>query len=93
MDCAKILPLRCAHLGTGDRRARRTVGEQGDDDGVDFLCEESAELIQPQSLVNILGRLCQLERHFLVYCDCSIGADRMREEVVQRFEVFSKLES
>jgi hypothetical protein len=37
--------------------------------------------------------LCQLERHFLVYCDCSIGADRMREEVVQSFEVFSKLES
>ena len=92
VDSAEVLPLGSAHLGTCDGRARRRVRKQGDDDRVDLLREEPAQLVQPQRLVNILWRLRQLQGHVLVHRDLAVCAERVREEVVQRFEVLGELE-
>ena len=89
---AEVLPLRGAHFRACDGRARRCVGKQCDNDGVDLLREESTQLVQPQRLVHVLWRLRKLEGHFLVHCNLAVQADRVCEEMVQSFEVLGKLE-
>lgn len=47
MHSAEILPLRCAHFGAGLRRARGVLGEESDDEVVDFHREKAAQLVEP----------------------------------------------
>lgn len=92
MDSAEILPFGGPHLRTCGGGAWRVVREEGDDDGVDLLREEAAELVQPQRPLDVIGRLRQLERHLPVYCYGTVRADWVGEEVVEGFEVFGELE-
>jgi len=89
---AEVLPFGGSHFGTGSRRARRTVRKQGDYDSIYFLREEAAQLIEPQGLVHVVGRRRQLLCYLSVYGGCSLCADGMCEEVVERFKVLRQLE-
>jgi hypothetical protein len=92
VHCAEILPFGCAHFRTGDRGAWRTIGEQGYYERVHFLREEATQFIEPQHLVDILGRLGELVCHASVDWYCRVGTGGVCEGVVKRFEVLRQLE-
>lgn len=48
MNCTQVLPFRSTHFRTSDCGARRSVGEERNDDVIGFDGEEAAELVQPE---------------------------------------------
>lgn len=79
---AEVLPLGCAHFRARDRGAWRSIGEEGDNDGVDLLSEKPAQFVEPQRLVHVLWWLCEPNSHILVHGDHAIGTYWMCEEVM-----------
>ena len=52
---AEVLPFARAHFGAGLGGAGWGVGEEGDDDGVGFLDQEAAELVEPDVFGGVGG--------------------------------------
>jgi hypothetical protein len=91
MYSTQVLPLAGAHFRAGGGRARRRVGEEGDEEVVGFHGEEAAEFVEPEGFVDAGRRsgegLCGLASD---WGDCVVWSAGMG--VVKSFEVFLQLE-
>lgn len=85
---AQILPFACPHLVAGQAGAWRVIGEQSIDDVVDLLTEEAAEFVEPERLVDAIGRLSELYCGLSVYGCCGRGILSVNGGSVESFEVF-----
>lgn len=92
MDGAQILPLGCTHLRTRLRGAWRVFGEESNDQVIYFHGEETTEFVEPQGLVHPLGRSRKLYRNISTDRHDGLGPLRSGEVVVERFQMFLKLE-
>jgi hypothetical protein len=92
VDSAKILPLRCAHLRAGLRRARRILGKKRNEQIINFHREESAKFVKPEGPVDSLWWFRELDRDLAVNRDHRVRSFGFRKVVVQGFQVLLELE-
>ena len=85
---AEVLPFACAHFGARLSGAGRVIGEEGDDDGVCFLDEETSYLIEPDVARGVGRRGSELTGNIEVDGLNRIAGGGVGEGVVQGFEVF-----
>lgn len=89
---AEELPLAGAHLGAGSGRAWWIVEEEANDQIIALVNEETAEFVEPESTVNPVWLCSNADGCLSVYRNRIIAVFGLRIVVVERLEVFLKLE-
>ena len=89
---AEVLPFRRSHLGAVEGGAGRRVGEEADDEVVDFLHQEAAEFVEPEGAVHVVGCGGEHEGGLAADGDRGVVLLGFGGVEVECFEVFLQLE-